>query len=227
MVTDADVLPRHGFTQMARNMRCQLYFPFPTDQVVLLRTGLLVHINAYMRSLGFSTDAHQSHPAAPSPHAHAQTDAAADGGDGGGGGDAAVSLKAHMAGNASAGVLEGEPMQGTGASSLLTAMDVDSSAGKELKTQIACQCFICCHQSWFHMLFAVACLLVQRALGLATSTHVAVQISLILFLAKPGCSRAQHSCHVCCRMPVSSLFMSPEKLSVCCLFECPRPSHLC
>lgn len=54
MVDDSDVLPRQGFSQMARNMRCQLYFPHPTDQVVLLRTGVLHHINSYMQALGLA-----------------------------------------------------------------------------------------------------------------------------------------------------------------------------
>ena len=54
MVDDLDVLPRQGFSQMARNMRCQLYFPHPTDQVVLLRTGVLHHINTYMQALGLA-----------------------------------------------------------------------------------------------------------------------------------------------------------------------------
>ena len=134
MVTDADVLPRHGFTQMARNMRCQLYFPFPTEQVVLLRTGLLVHINAYMRSLGFSPHPHQPGPAAPSPHTDAQTDIAADR-EGGGGVGAPQSLKAHMASNASAG-LHDKQTQGSGASSLCDAMDVDSSAGDLMNVRL-------------------------------------------------------------------------------------------
>ena len=54
MLVNADVLPRQGFNQMARNMRCQLYFPHPTEQVVLLRSGVLVHINAYMKALGLT-----------------------------------------------------------------------------------------------------------------------------------------------------------------------------
>ena len=54
MVDNSDVLPRQGFSQMARNMRCQLYFPHPTDQVILLRTGILHHINSYMQALGLT-----------------------------------------------------------------------------------------------------------------------------------------------------------------------------
>ena len=54
MVDNLDVLPRQGFSQMARNMRCQLYFPHPTDQVILLRTGVLHHINSYMQTLGLA-----------------------------------------------------------------------------------------------------------------------------------------------------------------------------
>lgn len=60
MVDNTDVLPRQGFSQMARNMRCQLYFPHPTDQVILLRTGVLHHINSYMQALGLTPPSESS-----------------------------------------------------------------------------------------------------------------------------------------------------------------------
>ena len=76
MLVNADVLPRQGFNQMARNMRCQLYFPHPTEQVVLLRTGVLVHINAYMKALGLpASTATARQGSAPPKHTDAQTDA--------------------------------------------------------------------------------------------------------------------------------------------------------
>lgn len=102
-MVNSDVLPRHGFTQMARNMRCQLYFPFPTEQVVLLRTGVLVHINAYMRSLGLTPpDADQvvAPPARPQ-HTHRDSHAAAG----------PSLLKAQIA---NAGLGDHGPMQGNG-----------------------------------------------------------------------------------------------------------------
>ena len=75
MVADCDVLPRQGFTQVARNMRCQLYFPYATEQVVLLRTGVLVHINAYMHALGLTPDsAPPQQNGVPSSHTDAPTD---------------------------------------------------------------------------------------------------------------------------------------------------------
>lgn len=71
---DSDVLPRQGFSQMARNMRCQLYFPYPTEQVVLLRTGVLHHINTYMQALGLAPpSAPKQAPANGLPH-HADKD---------------------------------------------------------------------------------------------------------------------------------------------------------
>ena len=67
MVDDSDVLPRQGFSQMARNMRCQLYFPHPTDQVILLRTGVLHHINSYMQALGLAPPSDSSTAPKPPP----------------------------------------------------------------------------------------------------------------------------------------------------------------
>ena len=113
MVVDSDVLPRHGFTQMARNMRCQLYFPFPTEQVVLLRTGVLVHINAYMRSLGLTPpDADQAAaPPARPQHSHGDSHVAAG----------PSFLKAQIA---EAGLADVGPMQGNSVAHT-NAMDVD------------------------------------------------------------------------------------------------------
>ena len=74
-MADCDVLPRQGFTQVARNMRCQLYFPYATEQVVLLRTGVLVHINAYMHALGLTPgSAPPQQNGIPSSHTDAPTD---------------------------------------------------------------------------------------------------------------------------------------------------------
>ena len=74
-MTNSDVLPRQGFSQVARNMRCQLYFPYATEQVVLLRTGVLVHINAYMRALGLTPNsAPPQQNGIPPSHTDAQAD---------------------------------------------------------------------------------------------------------------------------------------------------------
>jgi hypothetical protein len=39
-----EVLTRNAFRRTALETRCQLYFPAPDDDVVLLRTGFLKHI---------------------------------------------------------------------------------------------------------------------------------------------------------------------------------------
>ena len=71
---NSDVLPRSGFNQMVRNMRCQLYFPYPSEQVVLLRTGVLVHINAYMHGLGLTSAPKPEQPSnPPDPNPEVQT----------------------------------------------------------------------------------------------------------------------------------------------------------
>lgn len=116
-MVNSDVLPRHGFTQMVRNMRCQLYFPFPTEQVVLLRTGVLVHINAYMRSLGLTPPAadQAAAPPAKSHPTHADSHAAAAG---------PSSLKAQVANAGSAGLRDHGPMHSNGVAHT-NAMDVD------------------------------------------------------------------------------------------------------
>lgn len=116
-MANSDVLPRHGFTQMARNMRCQLYFPFPTEQVVLLRTGVLVHVNAYMRSLGLTSPA--ADQATTPQHTHADSHAVVSA-------TAAPSfLKAQNATNGSHGSRHPAPMQGNGVAHSADPMDVD------------------------------------------------------------------------------------------------------
>lgn len=42
-------MPRQAFTRVAKDVGCQLYFPYPGDQVVVLRTGMLMHLKAYMQ----------------------------------------------------------------------------------------------------------------------------------------------------------------------------------
>jgi hypothetical protein len=49
MVRNPGVLPRRAFTKLAQQARCQLYFPFPGDTVVLLHTGMLLHLKRYMQ----------------------------------------------------------------------------------------------------------------------------------------------------------------------------------
>lgn len=59
MIRQAGVLPRRAFTKLAQQAGCQLYFPFPNDNVVLLRTGMLYHIKRYMQVIHAE---HHSHP---------------------------------------------------------------------------------------------------------------------------------------------------------------------
>ena len=120
---DSDVLPRHGFVQMAYNVRCQLYFPFPTEQVVLLRTGVLFHINAYMRSLGLTPPLDQTPPSAKSQHTSADTHplAAAAAADG------PSFLKAQTASHSSPEDRDSAPIQANGVVSTADAVDVDSA----------------------------------------------------------------------------------------------------
>ncbi len=115
MVTNSDVLPRQGFTQMARNMRCQLYFPHPTEQVVLLRTGVLVHINAYMQTLGLSPEATSPEQEGPqSLHSNAQPDGKLAG---------QASPKACPPCDASVDQMDVDPLQGKGAAGMQGNMD--------------------------------------------------------------------------------------------------------
>lgn len=121
MVPNSDVLPRHGFIQMAYNVRCQLYFPFPTEQVLLLRTGLLVHINAYMRSLGLTPPLDQ--PSSPAKHHYTPADsyvaAAAAAGP--------SLLKVQTARHGSPEDRDGRRMHANGVVSSADAVDVDSA----------------------------------------------------------------------------------------------------
>ena len=142
-MVNSDVLPRHGFTQMARNMRCQLYFPFPTEQVVLLRTGVLVHINAYMRSLGLTPPAadQAATPPARPQHTHADSHAAAG----------PSFLQAQIANAGSAGSRDNGPMQSNGVAPT-DAMDVDL-AGERMTVHQTVLCLLpapvvtSCHNS--------------------------------------------------------------------------------
>ena len=125
MVSQCDVLPRHGFNQMARNMRCQLYFPYVTEQVVLLRTGVLVHINAYMQALGVTPQATLSGPGTThQPPASAFIDASfAD----------QASLKAHM--NASVGFTGNTGAHSADSANPIQNMDIDRPPGMAAATR--------------------------------------------------------------------------------------------
>jgi hypothetical protein len=46
---DTGVLPRRAFSRAAKQALCPLSFPWPNDQVVVLRTGMLQHIKRYMQ----------------------------------------------------------------------------------------------------------------------------------------------------------------------------------
>ena len=48
-IWDKSVMPRQAFTKIAKDVGCQLYFPYPGEQVVVLRTGVLLHLKAYMQ----------------------------------------------------------------------------------------------------------------------------------------------------------------------------------
>lgn len=119
MLVNADVLPRQGFNQMARNMRCQLYFPHPAEQVVLLRTGVLVHINAYMKALGLTPSTATG--STPPKHTDAQTGADPAG---------QASLKAQLSRNtAIKPKLNGHVPESGGAT--VSDMDLDSTAAAD------------------------------------------------------------------------------------------------
>ena len=51
MPPDREVLTRNAFRRTALETRCQLYFPAPDDDVVLLRTGFLKHIQVLSPAL--------------------------------------------------------------------------------------------------------------------------------------------------------------------------------
>lgn len=131
-MANSDVLPRHGFVQMAYNVRCQLYFPFPTEQVVLLRTGVLVHINAYMHSLGLTPPEDPVRPTAESLLTHANGHAAAAATSPAG----ASFLKSQVATNGSAGVRDSRLKPGSGSAD---AMGVDSG-GEWLTCHVCMGC---------------------------------------------------------------------------------------
>lgn len=188
MVVNSDVLPRHGFTQMAHNMRCQLYFPFPTEQVVLLRTGVLVHINAYMRSLGLTPPA--ADPAATSPALpqHTRTGSNTDAGP--------LSLKARVA---TAGLSDPGPVQGNGVAHMADAMDVDSPGQwMALRDWAAMAASICCHSISIYnflldSLYASVCIFCWiHCMHLLSSPHASVCITM------PECVRYQPALLLLC-----------------------------
>ena len=51
MPPDREVMTRNAFRRTALETRCQLYFPGPDEDIVLLRTGFLKHIQVPYRSL--------------------------------------------------------------------------------------------------------------------------------------------------------------------------------
>ena len=51
-----DRLPRIAFQRLVTPTKCQLWIPFPGEQVVLLRSGLLKHIDADMKALRLSLE---------------------------------------------------------------------------------------------------------------------------------------------------------------------------
>ena len=44
-----EVMPRPAFEKVAKDCACQLKFPFPDEEVVLLRSGVLQHLRKYMQ----------------------------------------------------------------------------------------------------------------------------------------------------------------------------------
>ena len=51
-----DRLPRAAFQRLVTPTKCQLWIPFPGEQVVLLRSGLLKHIDTDMKALRLSSE---------------------------------------------------------------------------------------------------------------------------------------------------------------------------
>ncbi|KAK9833054.1 hypothetical protein WJX74_005940 [Apatococcus lobatus] len=47
MKRDYEIMPRNNFSRVARDMQCQLWFPLPSENVVLLRSGLLKHLDQH------------------------------------------------------------------------------------------------------------------------------------------------------------------------------------
>ena len=60
-----DVIPRQAFLKYAIEAQCPLTFPFPGSGVVVMRKGLLRHLDRYMQLLGLAEA-----PDAPAPPAH-------------------------------------------------------------------------------------------------------------------------------------------------------------
>ncbi len=51
MKRDYEVMPRSSFSRVAKDMQCQLWFPLPSENVVLLRSGLLKHLDQHAAAL--------------------------------------------------------------------------------------------------------------------------------------------------------------------------------
>ncbi len=49
VVRQPEVMPRPAFEKVAKDCACQLKFPFPDEEVVLLRSGVLQHLRKYMQ----------------------------------------------------------------------------------------------------------------------------------------------------------------------------------
>lgn len=65
--TGGVVLPRTAFLHSAAQLHCPLFLPWPGDQVVLLRSGLLRHLRTYMCRLGIMRPVHRGQPQAQQP----------------------------------------------------------------------------------------------------------------------------------------------------------------
>ena len=50
-VRQPGVMPRPAFERVAKECSCQLHFPFPDEELVLLKSGLLQHLRKYMQVL--------------------------------------------------------------------------------------------------------------------------------------------------------------------------------
>ena len=68
MKRDYEVMPRNNFSRVAKDMQCQLWFPLPSENVVLLRSGLLKHLDQHAAVL-FPDPTAPTAPSAPTPTA--------------------------------------------------------------------------------------------------------------------------------------------------------------
>ena len=44
-----EVMPRQAFERVAKDNACQLHFPYPGSEIVLLRSGVLQHLTKHMQ----------------------------------------------------------------------------------------------------------------------------------------------------------------------------------